>query len=605
MTLSLARRALGRLARLAFAARLGRPLFWALTVAGLLLLSALRAMSSPVAVEPLAASIKAMQPQPADGFFQPERDGDGLWFRWTDGDAVLRGPAMQGGILQLWIGRLNPEVDAATLQLGEHELRLRPAEPRVYHVLLEPSVWPSQRTLNLRSPAFTTSNDPRNHGLVVYGVGWQAQEVWAGWIWPPAILLVLVLLWWLAGWAASWPMLRRRFATPVLATVTPTSASGRPRLDFIDGLRGLAVLLVVISHSWIHTSRYSLGLVDSSLNLGVASVGVNLFMVISGFCLAYPLVMKDSIKPVQVRNFFQRRFIRIVPPYYAALGLFIALPWLAEGLYWLLGLAHATTFHRPDLLTVLSHGGFIHNLLTSSNTLNGSFWSLELELQFYLIFPALILVARRFGVLPMILGVVVLTAVWRALTAAWLSGPGTAQALTIGVAWSGLGRLAEFALGILAAVLLLRYPQRISSVLCFGLAMACIWFAINNVILEYGQFSTWPDIILGLGFFFLLLSAARGLFHRLFMLKPLRWVGTISYSIYLTHEPLIHEMYSWKPGLQGWTAFGVYTASSLLPLIAVGYLFYRLVEEPCLRWGRRIAQRQQKPPAAQAVSTPG
>src|SRR4051812_7699293 len=118
--------------------------------------------------------------------------------------------------------------------------------------------------------------------------------------------------------------------TPALETVLANDGvSVRGRLAFIDGLRGVAMLSVLLYHCWVHTIRAPILLalgrhhLDLTAPLHLGYLGVNLFLVLSGFCLTYPLARIGVAEMnLDLRRFFRRRAWRILPPYYVALILF-------------------------------------------------------------------------------------------------------------------------------------------------------------------------------------------------------------------------------------------------------------------------------------------
>ncbi len=383
----------------------------------------------------------------------------------------------------------------------------------------------------------------------------------------------------------------------------------KERLQFIDGLRGLAVMLTVLCHTWLYGGMYRM---DNSFGGGWSrwfatfTIGVTLFMVLSGFCLTYPLVRRDGWRDLDVGDYFRRRIVRIVPPYYAAIALFLLLAALLPPLYRIIAPAHRSSFFTPNPGVVAAHLLFSYNaastLVPNMPSLDGSFWSIELEAQFYLLLPLLLLVARRWGVGTMVAGVAVLSSavgVW-----VWYVVKPSGDALAFQF-WSTFAptRLLEFALGILAAVVAVRYGERIPARLSFAIAVALLWMGVVYCYVGLGHFHPLTTILVAGGCCGLLLAASRpGLAQRIFTFRPLAAVGLISYSIYLVHEPLVKELYSWLPDLQGWAAFAVYSLGFSLLMVGAGYVFYLLVERPALRWGKRLARRQPPPaPIIEAV----
>lgn len=520
----------------------------------------------------------------AAGLHPAEQTPDRRVLRWTNGDASIVLPVRHGGgrvTLDVLIPPQQP--GPVNLALGDRAALVLPPLGERSLQLLVPSGGDAL-DVRIASPTFRAPPDSRELGVVLFDIGWQR---WTTATWQALIRPI-------AGWALALSLLALVLAGALTIErrgEIVQAQRGKPRLVFIDGLRGIAVMGVVIAHSWIHTSRFSLGLPIGS-NLGMLSIGVNLFMVISGFCLAYPLIRPDSIAPVRIGHFWERRFLRIAPPYYMAIALLALMFFVTSAWYPALGVQHAPAFTTPTLPIVGSHLLFIHNPLAYwLPPLNGSFWSLELELQFYLLFPLLIAAARRWGALRMVVGVLALTLLWR--LAIWYTLPRDASpAIWVALAWSAPGRLFEFALGILAAVLLVQRPERLRPLWLLLIALVSLWLAVFQLVPRFGQFAPFPDIVIGLGMWALLLAGTRGPLLRLLEWQPLVWIGTISYSIYLTHEPLLEEFYRWFPEIQGWAALGVYTLIGGAVCVIIGYGFYAFVEHPSIRLGGRVAARQ-------------
>lgn len=168
----------------------------------------------------------------------------------------------------------------------------------------------------------------------------------------------------------------------------PPAPKKPPRLPFIDGLRGLALLMVLVYHAWLHGVGAPILLslpgfeVDVTAPAFFGFAGVRLFVVLSGFCLTYPLAHGEL--RVDLGRFWRRRARRILPPCYVALAVFLLLRALA---------------HRPtEPGDILTHLLLIHNLFPQwLLSINGAWWTLALEAQFYLVFPLLVASFRMWG----------------------------------------------------------------------------------------------------------------------------------------------------------------------------------------------------------------
>lgn len=163
------------------------------------------------------------------------------------------------------------------------------------------------------------------------------------------------------------------------------------RLDVLDGLRGIAILMVVWWHLWLFSwltpyinlfgHQYGVLLIVP----GTGLMGVELFFFISGFVLFYPYArhLFEGKALQTVGHFAERRFLKIVPSY--AIALFAAAPLLGQ---------FVSPLHA--LWQIVAHLLFIHTFWVDTWVgINGVLWSLGVEVQFYLIFPALCWAFRR------------------------------------------------------------------------------------------------------------------------------------------------------------------------------------------------------------------
>lgn len=216
--------------------------------------------------------------------------------------------------------------------------------------------------------------------------------------------------------------------------------SGRTLLRQIDGLRFLAILGTIVTHVATFLSKHAApataALVPHDLTcqlMDAGCVGVQLFFAISGFILALPFAaaFRSSTAAPQLKQFYWRRVTRIEPPYLLNLMLFYGILVLVRGV------------PAEELLPhLLASGLYVHNIAYGAASLvNGVAWSLEVEIQFYLLAP---LVAQVFRIPSAALRRLLLGT---AITAIALLGPayGTFWDLTL------LGQFEHFLVGFLIA----------------------------------------------------------------------------------------------------------------------------------------------------------
>jgi len=164
----------------------------------------------------------------------------------------------------------------------------------------------------------------------------------------------------------------------------------------VDGLRGIACLAVVAHHCYVHCGRYQWPVVEAggheialSRIFSYGNGGVELFFVVSGFCLAYPFFSRSEHESWS--RWFLRRAYRILPPYYASVLLF----W---GMYAVLRTHPLSLFGitSPPAGPISLKGVFVCVTLINAY-FNPSYWTLALEARWYLLFPVLMGLWRRTG----------------------------------------------------------------------------------------------------------------------------------------------------------------------------------------------------------------
>ena len=175
-----------------------------------------------------------------------------------------------------------------------------------------------------------------------------------------------------------------------------------PGTEVFDGLRGIAIVMVVLFHTWLfswYTPQLSVwGLaLPAALPLRTGYLGVELFFMISGFVLFLPYAERalGAGKKLTIAEFARRRFRKIVPSYALALAAtaLVSIPLVYSNTLFFASLANHVLFFQ----------NFFDDRLGAANSV---FWSLAIEVQFYLIFPMLawVFARRPYLVAPAMIG---------------------------------------------------------------------------------------------------------------------------------------------------------------------------------------------------------
>jgi peptidoglycan/LPS O-acetylase OafA/YrhL len=287
------------------------------------------------------------------------------------------------------------------------------------------------------------------------------------------------------------------------------------RLQYIDGLRALAVLSVVWFHIGVHNEqlRHLTGAAGVLLRAGAH--GVDLFFVLSGFCLAYPTLIRlrtEGRASFNVAGFAARRIVRILPPYYAAIAMLFVIGTL-------LNFEHMRLPQSMDPRALSATGVFTQMFFLDDKYLSGSFWTLAIEFRWYFAFPALLWLWTRSR------------AAFLAIVALLLAVPGG------GVRSIDLFCLPAFMLGIVAAdIFVVRPPiARFAAMALPGLLFAAFISTAN-----YGWSWVGAGPYWAIAMFCLVVAAgdSHGLRSALSG-RAITLVGFTSYGIYLAHEPAV------------------------------------------------------------------
>jgi len=338
------------------------------------------------------------------------------------------------------------------------------------------------------------------------------------------------------------------------ATSTPplnVEKKPRIRLEFLDGLRGLAALYVAFSHIIADDTTGLPQALRSFLTIfSHGRLAVDVFIVLSGFCLMLPVAQSaDGHLRGGVASYLKRRARRILPPYYAALILTLAVILASHaGINFLRG-GHdsilAFDFSAGNLIT---HALLVHNLSPAYNmSINGPMWSVATEWQIYFIFPALMLpIYRKSGIAAALAAAVIVGALPHFLLPSGYN-----------LDWACPWYIGLFTLGMTGAVICFRGGNIIKTnartgswLIGAAIAVAAVCGAMEFA--NYERFAIVIDTIMGAGTVALIVycashaSEARERHPWILKLLDSRWaivLGTFSYSLYLTHRIAMMKLY--------------------------------------------------------------
>jgi len=377
----------------------------------------------------------------------------------------------------------------------------------------------------------------------------------------------------------------------------------------IDGLRGLAVLLVM----WFHSSYFVFVAAEQPME-GAAWVyyifsvmgetGVDLFFVLSGFLITGILIDTRHQKN-NFKHFYIRRALRIFPLYYTALFIFLAY------FLFMVGLDEASGGLNHKKIAMFF--GYVQNWLFHHSTdqfmLLSHTWSLAVEEQFYLIWPLVFLSFYKKGKPNAAIAICLVM-----IALSWV--------LRLYFGWNGFykwsytftfSRLDVLAFGALLSILChqkAQWLQRLRKAspyiiaVCFVLVSTIMFVgAINSGDIEGANHAS---VVYGLIIFavlhasllaYVFLSPATNIFKRMLFIKPMRMLGKISYGLYLFHVPVmmigVRLLYD-NSSLGYWPAHIIILLGGGGVSFLLAYLSYHFYEKRFLRLKEKLAPLERK-----------
>jgi peptidoglycan/LPS O-acetylase OafA/YrhL len=366
------------------------------------------------------------------------------------------------------------------------------------------------------------------------------------------------------------------------------------RLAGLDGIRGLAALFVVVNHVFLRAfPGYPVDRAPFWAGWFIyGRFAVVVFIVLSGFSLALAPA-RHGWRIDGIARFARRRVRRILPAYWAALLFSLGVAWLVV----------AQPGHGvPNATSVVVNALLVQNFIGAPSP-NAAFWSMAVEAQLYVAFPLLLLMVRRWGAVVMVLTATVVVA------AVGVAGPHVSRLDTF-VIQTPPDLAALFALGVLTAGITRASPARRSwpwpwfAVAAGAPVLAMIWW--HGSVWTLGRLF-WVDLALGPAIACLLAGLATGRpvsVVRLLDARPLRNLGSSSYSLYLTHAPIVVFVYEKIVAgrvPQGGPAFLVALALTLPLTVAFARAFASVFEAPFRRRLSRAEVAARLPPRAEAA----
>lgn len=358
------------------------------------------------------------------------------------------------------------------------------------------------------------------------------------------------------------------------------------RIVELDGLRGIAALVVVIFHyvnNQLVANETRLAQVLAKLT-EFGWVGVDLFFVLSGFLIGTILIRNKPSKRY-FSTFFVRRVVRIIPNYFLAVAIFVLicnLPYFT-GSYFLTG-NNVIPWWSYFAMVHNIYMGALHNMGTDAMTIT---WSIGIEEQFYIVFPFIVYFLKD-KLLPYVLGIFVIgSVIVRDMMPHWIPGyvllPCRLDGLSLGVLIAWLMQRVDLA-AIVKRRLWIFIGLQVINVLYCGF-----------MYYKFGDLGPVKHTLFAFFFAVCLVFALtlKGSWYAAALrTRWLTWVGSISYSLYLFHFMILGIMHyvlagHGRLGMYNLTDVGI-SLAALVVSFAFSWMVFKVLESRFVNLGKRF-----------------
>lgn len=367
------------------------------------------------------------------------------------------------------------------------------------------------------------------------------------------------------------------------------------RIRELDGLRGAAIVLVLLYHYGYLTPRGASAsfLTGLQKSFGIGWAGVDLFFVLSGFLIG-GILLDARGSESYFSTFYARRFFRIMPLYYLWIGIYFVLTLTVVRVY----LAPlGTVSERWSSIPIYLF--FVQNMTKNLHSNLGTawlahLWSLAVEEQFYLLMPLAVRFLPRRRLVPLLLAAILGAPVARIVVFKYLSKAHAIQYMLTPC------RADALAMGVLLAVFWrddrwttwLSSRRALLTSVTLSLAAVVAYLAFYDPSPYSFVMTTWGFSAIDLFFSCLLVIALlvpEGVFGAVCRLAFLAELGRLSYCMYITHEVVNLLCHSFLrgdiPRITSWQSAGV-TLLSALATYGIAKVSWAYFENPLLQRGR-------------------